>query len=466
MGLPKLSLTTKIFIGLILGVLLGWLKPDWGIAMRPLSILFLNLIKSIIAPLIFSTLVIGIAGTGDIKQVGRIGLKALIYFEIVTTFALFIGLGAVNLVKPGVGVSLSGVHKEENKAVLADRAKTLSAEATAAAQRGDTATAAVKASQAADAVGKGLTAPEPPAKPQKFGEVISHLAPTSILKAMADGDVLGIVVFSVLFALAVTSIGEKARPMITFCESLADVMFRFTEFVMLFAPIGVGAAMANTVGHSGLGVLKNLGMLVGTLYGALTVLILFVFLPVALLFKVPLRDFFNAVKTPATIAFATTSSESALPKAMENMERLGVPRRIVGFVLPTGYSFNLDGTTVYLSLAAIFVAQAAGVHLTWAQQIFMLVTLMLTSKGVAGVPRAALVILLGTLATFNLPPEGVLIILGVDELMDMGRTAINVIGNCLATVVVAQWENAFRTEEWVREEAELEQVTGEPAIAT
>jgi proton glutamate symport protein len=466
MGLPKLSLTTKIFIGLILGVLLGWLKPDWGIAMRPLSILFLNLIKSIIAPLIFSTLVIGIAGTGDIKQVGRIGLKALIYFEIVTTFALFIGLGAVNLVKPGVGVSLSGVHKEENKAVLADRAKTLSAEATAAAQRGDTATAAVKASQAADAVGKGLTAPEPPARPQKFGEVITHLAPTSILKAMADGDVLGIVVFSVLFALAVTSIGEKARPMITFCESLADVMFRFTEFVMLFAPIGVGAAMANTVGHSGLGVLKNLGMLVGTLYGALTVLILFVFLPVALLFKVPLRDFFNAVKTPATIAFATTSSESALPKAMENMERLGVPRRIVGFVLPTGYSFNLDGTTVYLSLASIFVAQAAGVHLTWAQQIFMLVTLMLTSKGVAGVPRAALVILLGTLATFNLPPEGVLIILGVDELMDMGRTAINVIGNCLATVVVAQWENAFRTEEWVREEAELEQVTGEPAIAT
>jgi proton glutamate symport protein len=466
MGLPKLSLTTKIFIGLILGVLLGWLKPDWGIAMRPLSILFLNLIKSIIAPLIFSTLVIGIAGTGDIKQVGRIGLKALIYFEIVTTFALFIGLGAVNLVKPGVGVSLSGVHKEENKAVLADRAKTLSAEATAAAQRGDTATAAVKASQAADAVGKGLTAPEPPARPQKFGEVITHLAPTSILKAMADGDVLGIVVFSVLFALAVTSIGEKARPMITFCESLADVMFRFTEFVMLFAPIGVGAAMANTVGHSGLGVLKNLGMLVGTLYGALTVLIFFVFLPVALLFKVPLRDFFNAVKTPATIAFATTSSESALPKAMENMERLGVPRRIVGFVLPTGYSFNLDGTTVYLSLASIFVAQAAGVHLTWAQQIFMLVTLMLTSKGVAGVPRAALVILLGTLATFNLPPEGVLIILGVDELMDMGRTAVNVIGNCLATVVVARWEKAFRTEEWVREETDLEQVIGEPAIVS
>ncbi len=465
MRLPKVSLTQKIFIGLILGILVGWLKPDWGIAVRPLSLLFLNLIKSIIAPLIFSTLVIGIAGTGDIRQVGRIGVKALVYFEIVTTFALFIGLGAVNLVKPGVGVSLAGVHKEENKATLADRAKGLAAEASAAAQRGDGKTAAAKAGLAAEAVAKGLTAPDPPAKPAKLGDIITHLSPASILKAMADGDVLQIVVFSVMFALAVTSIGEKARPVINWCESLADIMFRFTEFVMKFAPVGVGAAMANTVGHSGLGVLKNLGMLVGTLYGALTVFILCVLLPVALIARVPLRDFFQAVKTPATIAFATTSSESALPKAMENMERLGVPRRIVGFVLPTGYSFNLDGTTLYLSLAAIFVAQAAGVHLTWTQQIIMLLTLMLTSKGVAGVPRASLVILLATLASFNLPVEGVLVILGVDELMDMGRTAVNVIGNCLATVVVARWEKAFRTEEWVREEAELEVITGEPAIA-
>ncbi len=466
MRLPKISLTTKIFIGLILGVFLGWLKPDWGVAMRPLSLLFLNLIKSIIAPLIFSTLVIGIAGTGDIRQVGRIGVKALIYFEIVTTFALFIGLGAVNLTKPGVGVSLAGVHREENKATLADRAKGFAAEAAAAVQRGDVKTAAAKASQAAEAVSKGLTAPEPPAKPQTMGDIIAHLSPASILRAMADGDVLQIVVFSVMFALAVTSIGEKARPVITWCESLADIMFRFTEFVMKFAPVGVGAAMANTVGHSGLGVLKNLGMLVGTLYGALTVFLLCVLLPIAMIARVPLRDFFQAVKTPATIAFATTSSESALPKAMENMERLGVPRRIVGFVLPTGYSFNLDGTTVYLSLASIFVAQAAGVHMSWAQQIIMLVTLMLTSKGVAGVPRAALVILLGTVASFNLPAEGVLVILGVDELMDMGRTAVNVIGNCLATVVVAKWEKAFRTDEWIREETELEAVTGEPAIAS
>jgi len=471
MRLPKVSLTTKIFIGLIAGVILGRIAPEWGVAVRPLSVLFLNLIKSIIAPLIFSTLVIGIAGTGDIRQVGRIGVKALVYFEIVTTFALFIGLAAVNITKPGVGVSLAGVHTEDNKATLADRAKKLSSEAGAAAAAGDVKTASLKAAQAADAVSKGLTAPDPPAKPQSFGEILAHIAPTSIIKAMAEGDVLQIVVFSVLFALAVTSIGEKAKHVVAWCESLADIMFRFTEFVMKFAPVGVGAAMANTIGHSmqqgqGLRVLLNLGMLVGTLYGALVVFLLGVLLPVALLFRVPLRDFFRAVKTPATIAFATTSSESALPKAMENMERLGVPRRIVGFVLPTGYSFNLDGTTLYLSLASIFVAQAAGVDLTWTQQVTMLLVLMLTSKGVAGVPRASLVILLGTLATFHLPVEGVLVILGVDELMDMARTAVNVIGNCLATVVVARWEKAFRTAEWASEEAELEQVTGQPAIVS
>lgn len=485
MPLPKVSLTWKIMIGLALGILLGWLKPEWGVAARPLSILFLNLIKSIIAPLIFATLVIGIAGTGDIKQVGRIGLKSLLYFEIVTTFALIIGLAAVNITKPGVGVSLAGVHKEEDKAVLAARVKDLAKQASdsskraseIAAQQGANSDAAIKASQeaanaaqkaseAADTAAKGLTAPDPPAKPQSFGDIIAHLSPTSIIKAMAEGDVLQIVVFSVLFALAVTSIGAKAEAVVKWCESLADIMFRFTEFVMKFAPIGVGAAMANTIGHSGLGVLKNLGMLVGTLYGALAVFILLVLLPVALLFRVPLKDFFNAVKTPATIAFATTSSESALPRAMENMVRLGVPRRIVGFVLPTGYSFNLDGTTLYLALASIFVAQAAGVHLSLAQQITMMLTLMLTSKGVAGVPRASLVILLGTLASFNLPAEGVIIILGVDELMDMARTAVNVVGNCLATVVVARWEGAFRNDEWKAEEAELEEVTGQTPLVS
>jgi proton glutamate symport protein len=485
MKLPKISLTWKIFIGLILGIALGYFSKEWGAAVRPLSLLFLNLIKSIIAPLIFSTLVIGIAGTGDIKQVGRIGIKSLFYFEIVTTFALVIGLTAVNLTRPGEGVSLAGVHREDNKAVLAERARGFAQEASDAAQRAGTAaaaaqtnpqaatqaateaaTAAERASDAAQAAASGLTAPDPPAKPQSFGDIIAHLAPASIIKAMADGDVLQIVIFSVLFALAVTSIGDKAQAVVRWCESLADVMFRFTEFVMKFAPIGVGAAMANTVSHSGIEVLKNLGMLVGTLYGALVVFLLLVLLPVALIFKVPLRDFIRAVREPATIAFATTSSESALPRAMENMQRLGVPRRIVGFVLPTGYSFNLDGTTLYLSLAAIFVAQAANVHLSWWQQLTMLLTLMLTSKGVAGVPRASLVILLGTLNSFNLPAEGVIIILGVDELMDMARTAVNVIGNCMATVVVARWEGAFRNQEWKAEERDLEAVTGQHALVS
>jgi proton glutamate symport protein len=484
--LPKISLTWKIMIGLVLGILLGYLKPEWGAAVRPLSLLFLNLIKAIIAPLIFSTLVIGIAGTGDIKQVGRIGIKSLVYFEIVTTFALFIGLAAVNITKPGVGVSLAGITRPEDKAVLAGRAAELSAQAQEGAKRAadyaaqaqagtnpqaagqaaaEAASAAQKSSEAAQAVAKGLTAPDPAAKPQTFGDVIQHLSPASIIKAMADGDVLQIVVFSVLFALAVASIGSKAAAVVKWCESLADIMFRFTEFVMKFAPIGVGAAMANTVSHSGLSVLQNLGILVGTLYGAMAVLVLVVLLPIALIFRVPIKDFFRAVRTPATIAFATTSSESALPRAMENMSRLGVPRRIVGFVLPTGYSFNLDGTTVYLSLASVFVAQAAGVHLSWWQQLTMVFTLMLTSKGVAGVPRAALVILLGTVNSLGLPAEGVIIILGVDELMDMGRTALNVVGNCLATVVIARWEGAFRTAEWKAEEKELEAVTGQEALS-
>jgi len=507
MKLPKISLTWKIMIGLVLGIFIGWVIHETDIAspdhhvfgietatllafVRSLSTLFLNLIKSIIAPLIFATLVIGIAGTGDIKQVGRMGAKSLLYFEIVTTLALVIGLAAVNITKPGVGVSLAGVTKTDDRATLAKRSQDAAKEASEAAKKaeelrakGDPASMAEgekfaaiaiqKSTEASDAASKGLTAADPPAKPQSFGDIISHLSPTSIIKAMAEGDVLQIVVFSVIFALACTAIGEKARPILNWCQSLADVMFRFTEYVMKFAPVGVGAAMAYTIAHNeqGLGVLKNLGALVLTLYGALIVFALLVLLPIALIFRVPLRDFFNAVKTPATIAFATTSSESALPRAMENLARLGVPRRIVGFVLPTGYSFNLDGTTLYLSLAAIFVAQAAGHPIAdfstaWSQQLVMVATLMLTSKGVAGVPRASLVILLGTLASFGLPTEGVLLILGVDELMDMARTMINVIGNCLATVVIAKWENAFRNEEWEREEAELEAVTGEPAIVT
>jgi proton glutamate symport protein len=350
----------------------------------------------IIAPLIFATLVAGIAGAGHFRQVGRMGLKAIIYFEIVTTIALVIGLVAVNITRPGDGLTLP-------------------------------------------------TEPSPiTGTAQGWREIFLHLVPESVIQAMATGDVLQIVVFSIVFGIALGMLGEKGKPMVHWCEMLAETMFKFTNIVMHYAPIGVGAAMAYTVGHGGLGVLRNLGLLVLTLYGALIVLILFVFVPIALMFKVPMRKFVRAVREPAIIAFSTTSSEAALPRAMEVLERLGVPRRIVSFILPLGYSFNLDGTTLYLSLAAIFVAQAAGVELTIGQQITMLLTLMLTSKGVAGVPRASLVILAGTLASYDLPLVGITLILGVDELMDMARTMTNVIGNCLATVVIAKWEGEFK----------------------
>jgi proton glutamate symport protein len=396
----RITLTQQIFIGLALGVILGWIinnfAPEWGNNVRPFSQLFLRMIKMVIAPLIFATLVAGIAGAGHFSQVGRMGLRAIIYFEIVTTIALVIGLVAVNITRPGEGLVLPTEPS-------------------------------------------GITA-----TPQGWREILLHLVPESVIKAMADGDVLQIVVFSIIFGIALGMIGEKGKPVLHFCEALAETMFKFTNIIMHYAPIGVGAAMAYTVGHSGLEVLKNLGLLVLTLYGALVVLILFVFLPVALMFRVPLRKFIRAVREPAVIAFSTTSSEAALPRAMEVLEKLGVPRRIVSFILPLGYSFNLDGTTLYLSLAAVFVAQAAGVELTVGQQITMLLTLMLTSKGVAGVPRASLVILAGTLASYNLPLVGITLILGVDELMDMARTMTNVIGNCLATVVVAKWEGEYR----------------------
>ena len=395
-----ITLTQQIFIGLALGIIAGWIvseyNPAASVYFRPFSQLFLRMIKMIIAPLIFATLVAGIAGAGHVKVVGRMGLRAIIYFEIVTTLALIIGLVAVNVMKPGVGVNLPMGAKNE---------------ITAAAQTWD--------------------------------QILLHVVPESVIRAMAEGDVLQIVVFSILFAIALGMIGEKGRPVIEWCEAVAETMFKFTNIVMHYAPIGVGAAIAYTVGHGGLGVLYNLGLLVLTLYLALTVFILIVLLPVALMFKVPIRKFLRAVKEPAVIAFSTTSSEAALPRAMEVLERLGVPRRIVSFVLPLGYSFNLDGTTLYLSLASVFVAQAAGVQLTVGQQITMLLTLMLTSKGVAGVPRASLVILAGTLASYGLPLEGVTLILGVDELMDMARTMVNVIGNCLATVVIAKWEGEF-----------------------
>ncbi len=408
----KLSLTQQIFIGLIIGIFAGWLihkffdddphaKEQAIQWVRVLSRIFLSLIKVIIAPLIFSTLVVGIAGAGDIKKVGRIGLKAMVYFTIATLLALVIGLAAVNITKPGVGVNLPSEQSAEAKEIAARAGK--------------------------------MT-------PQDH---IVNVFPVSILKSMAENDVLQIVAFSLLFAIALAGIGEKAKPMIAFCESLSEAMFKFTAMVMSFAPWGVGAAIAVTVGNKGLGVLWNLGKLILTLYGALAVFILLVLVPVAFMIRLPFKRFLQLVKEPATLAFVTTSSESAFPKALENMERLGVPRRIVSFILPLGYSFNLDGSTLYLSLAAIFVAQAANIHLSAGQQVTMLLTLMLSTKGIAAVPRASLVVLAGTLAQFGLPLEGIALILGVDEFMDMARTSTNVIGNCLATAVVARWEGEF-----------------------
>ena len=397
------GVTTQIFIGLAVGVLVGYVWPSVGKEIKPLADAFLKMIKMIIAPLLFSTLVVGIAGTGDMKAMGRIGLKAIIYFEVATTIALFWGLGLVNWFQPGAGVSLTVAANTADLAVLAT-------------------------------------------KQQGPWDIFLHLFPASVIDAMAKNDILQLVVFSTFFGIAVAAIGEKGKPVIDVLESTAQAMFKFTGYVMKFAPVGVMAAIGYTVGDKGLGILYTLGKLVLLMYGGLFVFVLVVLGGVSLIVRVPFLKFLSAVREPFLIAFTTASSEAALPKALEIMERFGVPKNIVGFVLPTGYSFNLDGTTLYLSLASVFVAQIAGIPLTFGQQMFMMLTLMLTSKGVAGVPRAGLVVLTATLTQFGLPLEGAAILLGIDQIMDMGRTGVNVIGNCISTVVVARWEGVFDDE--------------------
>ncbi|RNI25869.1 dicarboxylate/amino acid:cation symporter [Rufibacter latericius] len=394
----KKSLTTWILVSMVVGAEIGYSFPAFASGLNVLSKIFLKMVKTVIAPLIFATLVVGIAGHSNLKQVGKMGGKALIYFEIVTTIALFIGLAAINISRAGDGIVLKGQTSDE------------------------------------------ITAPPP----QTWQDIILHIFPENIAKSVAEGQVLQIVVFSVLFGIALAMLNErKRRPLLEVTESLAETMFKFTNIIMFFAPIAVGAAIAYTVGHMGFGILVNLFKLLATLYVALIAFLLLVLLPVALIFRIPVKMFVQAIAEPVSIAFATTSSEAALPRAMEAMESIGVPRKIVAFVMPMGYSFNLDGSTLYLSLASIFVAQAAGIEMPWEQQLLMVFTLMLTSKGIAGVPRASLVILLGTAASFNLPVEPIFIILGIDELMDMARTSVNVIGNCLATAVIARWEGEF-----------------------
>jgi len=397
----KKSLTTWILTSMVIGVEIGLDFPEFAKNLKVLSNIFLRLVKTIIAPILFSTLVVGIAGHSDLKQVGRMGWKSIVYFEIVTTIALAIGLVAINLTHAGVGIVIpEGFHEEL-----------------------------------------------PHTAPQTWQDVILHIFPENIIKSMYNGDVLPIVVFSVIFGIALAMLGEKKRkPMLQFSESLAETMFRFTNIIMHFAPFGVGGAIAVTVGHLGIDILISLVKLLMTLYIALIVFVGGVLFTIAYFLKIPIRQFIKAVSEPVSIAFATTSSESALPIAMENMEKFGVPRKIVSFVLPTGYTFNLDGTTLYLSLASVFVAQAAGLHMPIGTQIIMGLTLMLTSKGVAGVPRASLVILIGTAASFGLPLWPIMAILGIDELMDMARTSVNVIGNTLASCVIARWEGEFDEE--------------------
>lgn len=393
------SLTIQIFIGLGLGVAFGAIAPEFATGIKPLADIFLRMIKMIIAPLLFSTLVVGIAGTGDVRAMGRIGLKAMVYFQIGAVISLVLGLTLVNVFQPGAGVHVA----VDSAADLANMAQ----------------------------------------RQQTGWDIVLHMFPTSVFDAMARGDILQVVVFATFFGIALAMLGEGGRTVVEFFDGVAHVMFRFTGLVMRFAPVGVFAAIAATVGGKGLAILLVLGKLVLVMYAGLVIFLFVVIGGVSLVIRVPFFTFLKAIREPFVIAFTTASSEAALPKALEVMERFGVPRNIVGFVLPTGYSFNLDGSTLYLSIASIFVAQLAGIDLTIGQQLLMMVTLMLTSKGVAGVPRGALVVLTAALTTFGLPLEGAAILLGIDQVLDMGRTAINVTGNCLATAVVARWEGVL-----------------------
>ncbi len=396
-------LTLHIFIALVAGILTGWLLPSFAVKFQPLGDMFLRMVKMIIAPLIFATLTVGIAGHGDVKNLGKIGLKTIIYFEIATTIALILGLVMANILKPGVGfnIDVSSVSM-----AVVEKMKTV---------------------------------------PQGHSLIymLVDAVPESVVESMAKGDLLQIVVFAIFFALAVCAVGPKARPVLDFLQSTCDVMFKFTEYVMKFAPIGVFGAISATIGQNGIGILASYAKLIGITYFSLIAFIVIVLVVACRIINVPFLGILKTIKDPALLAFTTASSEAALPKAMSQMEKFGVPKSIVSFVMPMGYTFNLDGSTLYLTLATLFCAQIAGINLSIEQQLMIMFTLMLTSKGIAGVPRVSLVILTGTLTSFGLPVVGVAILLGIDQILDMGRTTVNLIGNCVATTVVARWENEF-----------------------
>lgn len=399
------KLTALIFIALILGVIVGHFAPDFAVKMKPFAVIFLRMVKMIIAPLLFATLVVGIAGHGDAKRLGKIGLKTIIYFEIVTTLALIIGLTMANIFKPGVGFVTGNtphaLHMQEAGLMAGAQAHT------------------------------------------SISEMVTSIFPTSIVDAMAQGNLLQIVVFSIFFALAIVAVGKKAQPVVDILNSVSQIMFKFTEYVMYFAPLGIFGAIASTIGANGLSVLKSYFKIIGALYVALAVFVLLVLIIACKIVKISFRSLIRALQEPALLAFTTASSEAAFPKAMDIMERFGVPKNIVGFVMPTGYTFNLDGSTLYLAMAVIFSSQIVGINLDLNQQLIIMLALMLTSKGVAGVPRVSLIVLAGTLASFNIPILGVAILLGIDQILDMGRTTVNLIGNCVATVVIARWERVF-----------------------
>lgn len=413
------KLTALIFIALVLGVVVGHFAPDFAVKMRPFATIFLRMVKMIIAPLLFATLVVGISGHDDAKSLGKIGLKTIVYFEIVTTLALIIGLTMANFFKPGVGFvngsSVHALHMQEVGLMAASHAHT------------------------------------------SVSQMVTDIFPTSIVDAMAQGNLLQIVVFSIFFALAICAVGKKAQPVLDLLNSVSQIMFKFTEYVMYFAPLGIFGAIAATVGANGLTVLKSYFKVIGALYAALAVFVLLVLIIACKIVKISFRNLLRALQEPALLAFTTASSEAAFPKAMEIMERFGVPKKIVGFVMPTGYTFNLDGSTLYLAMGVIFSSQIVGINLDLNQQLIIMLALMLTSKGIAGVPRVSLIVLAGTLASFNIPILGVAILLGIDQILDMGRTTVNLVGNCVATVVIARWEKCFdydKMKEFVRQSKE------------